>query len=152
MYHYSVAFRDEMCALPEWGRAAAASKIKRIEFSCVQSTPVETLNLAISRLEKLQSSGEVEVASIHIPFGVERWNIAHLDETLRKANIRDIRDFLNRTDPLKTKLFTIHGSGEPIAEHDRRTAIAQMQKSLSELLPDFEGRKAFLNVEILPRS
>ena len=152
MYHYAVSFKDEMCALPEWGRAAAASKIRRIEFSCVQSTPVGTLKLAISGLEKLQNAGGIEVASIHIPFGGDRWNIAHLDETLRKANIRDIRDFLSRTDPLKSKLFTIHGSGEPIAEHDRPIVIAQMQKSLSELLPDIEERKAFLNVEILPRS
>ena len=152
MYRYSVSFKDELCALPEWGRAAAASGIKRIEFSCTQSTPVETLTRAVSGLEKMQNAGDVQVSSIHIPFGGERWNIAHPDEMLRKANIRDILDLLNRTDSLESKLYTIHGSGEPIAEDDRPRAIAQMRKSLSELLPAFVGRKAFLNVEILPRS
>ncbi len=152
MYRYAVSFPDEFCALPEWGKAAAASRIKRIEFSCGEAAPVGILTRAVSMLEEMQSDRSVEVSSIHIPFGGERWNIAHPDETLRKANIRDILDFLNRTDPLRTGLYTIHGSGEPIAENDRPRAIAQMRKSLSELLPAFMERNAFLNVEILPRS
>ena len=152
MYRYSVSFNDAMCARPEWGAAAAASKIKRIEFSCSQSTPVLVLNRAVAALEKLQKDGAVEVSSIHIPFGGERWNIAHPDEVQRQANVRDIRDFLKRIDVLGSKLFTIHGSGEPIAEEDRPRAIAQMRKSLSELVPAFAERGAFLNVEILPRT
>ena len=152
MYRYSVSFKDDACIRPEWGAAAAASKIKRIEFSCSQSTPVQTLTRAVAALEKLQKDGAVEVSSIHIPFGAERWNIAHLDETQRQANVRDIQDFMKRVDVLGSKLFTIHGSGEPIPEEDRPRSIAQMRKSLAELTPAFEERGAFLNVEILPRT
>ena len=75
MYRYSVSFKDELCALPEWGRAAAASGIKRIEFSCIQSTPVETLIRAVSGPEGMRNAGIVEFSGIHISFGGERRNI-----------------------------------------------------------------------------
>ena len=107
MYRYSVSFNNESCALPEWQRAAAASKIKRIELSCAHSTPPETLSRTVSALEDMQKKQKLEVASIHIPFAGDRWNIANLDESLRQANVRDILDFLKRTDPLDSKLYTI---------------------------------------------
>ena len=90
MYRYSVSFNNESCALPEWQRAAAASKIKRIELSCAHSTPPETLSRTVSALEDMQKKQKLEVASIHIPFAGDRWNITTLDESLRQANIRDI--------------------------------------------------------------
>lgn len=152
MYRYSVSFSDEFCAMPEWRRAAAASKIKRIELSCAHSTPPETLSRTVSALDEMQKKKELEVASIHIPFAGDRWNIANLDESLRQANVRDILDFLKRTDPLNSKLYTIHGSAEPIEESERPRAIEQMRKSLTELLPAIAERSAYLNVEILPRT
>ena len=150
MYRYAVSFPNTQAVDPDWRKSIARAAIRRIEYSCGRFAP-EAFKPEVAVLREMQARGEVEVASIHIPFG-DAWAIANPDEAARRLAVSMTREFVDVTRPLGTVNYTLHGSAEPIAEDARRAYMASLKKSLAELAPVAEDAGISLNLENLPRT
>ena len=153
MYHYAVSVYDKMVAEPDFRRSLSASKMRRIEYSCAGDVPPELVAARREALIALRDEGLVEISSIHIPFmPFVEWAYASPVEAVRRRAAKKVLDWLEGTRDCKCKLYTLHGSGEPVADPDRKAALAALRRTLDELVPFFSGIGACVNVEILPRS
>ena len=153
MYHYAVSVYDKMVAEPDFRRSLSASKMRRIEYSCAGDVPPELVAARREALIALRDERLVEISSIHIPFmPFVEWAYASPVEAVRRRAAKKVLDWLEGTRDCKCKLYTLHGSGEPVADPDRKAALAALRRTLDELVPFFSGIGACVNVEILPRS
>ena len=151
MHCYAVSCPDCQIANPEWQKAVASAAIKRIEYSCAEGTHMSRFAEDVKILCAMQERGDVEVGSIHIPFGAMT-AVGAADEYLRTSSVQFIREFLKVTSPLKCRNYTLHPSTEPIAEEDRAAHMAGLRKSLKELEDSARAQNAVFNLENLPRT
>ena len=153
MYHYAVSIYDKMVADPDLRRSLAESKMRRIEYSCAGDVPPELVAARREALIALRDEGLVEISSIHIPFmPFIEWAYASPVEAVRRRAAKKLLDWLEGTRECKCRLYTLHGSGEPVADADRKAAVAALRRTLDEILPFFSDIGAAVNVEVLPRS
>lgn len=153
MYHYAVSVYDKLVAEADFRRSLAASKMRRIEYSCAGDVPPELVAARREALIALRNDGLVEISSIHIPFmPFVEWAYASPVEAVRRHAAKKLLDWLEGTRDCKCRLYTLHGSGEPVADLDRKTALAALRRTLEEILPFFVEIGACVNVELLPRS
>lgn len=151
MHCYSVSCPNRQIANPEWQKAVASAAIKRIEYSCSEGFPLSSFEEDVKILCAMQERGEVEVSSIHIPFGAAI-TVGTPDESLRSNTVRFIKDFLKVTAPLGCRNYTLHPSTEPIEESERAAHMAGLRKSLKELEDAARSQGAVFNLENLPRT
>ena len=151
MHCYAVSCPDCQIANPEWQKAVAAAAIKRIEYSCAEGTLMSRFAEDVKILCAMQERGEVEVGSIHIPFGA-MIAVGADDEYLRKSSVQYIKEFMKVTAPIGCRNYTLHPSTEPIAEEARTAHMAGLRKSLKELEDTARGQGAVFNLENLPRT
>ena len=154
MYHYALTTKTDQVESENWQRALKASKLKRIEYSCPNQLEAAVFRRRAAVLKSLSDAGELEVASIHIPF----WPFdvceyfAADDESVRRRVVSQIREFIElHYGELGCRNFTLHASGEPIPDAEREILLGKVRRTLTELagwLP--EGLS--INVELLPRS
>jgi sugar phosphate isomerase/epimerase len=153
MYHYAVSVYDKMVAEPDFRRSLSASKMRRIEYSCAGDVPPELVAARREALIALRDEGLVEISSIHIPFmPFVEWAYASPVEAVRRRAAKKVLDWLEGTRDCKCRLYTLHGSGEPVLDADRKASLAALRRTLDELVPFFADIHACVNVEILPRS
>ena len=153
MYHYAVSVYDKMVAEPDFRRSLSASRMRRIEYSCAGDVPPELVAARREALIALRDEGLVEISSIHIPFmPFVEWAYASPVEAVRRRAAKKVLDWLEGTRDCKCRLYTLHGSGEPVLDADRKASLAALRRTLDELVPFFSDINACVNVEILPRS
>ncbi len=153
MYRYAISFDNPSVLDPNWREAVRNAKIRRIELSFASQAPADQEAEGVKFLSRMQKDGDVEVASIHIPFApFSVWSLADPEESKRRNGVRKILDFLKIYRPLGTRNYTLHGSGEPNLEENRPAVFQSLRKSLAELKPVFEDLEASVNIEILPRT
>lgn len=153
MYKYAVSVYDKLVAAADFRRSLAESKMRRIEYSCAGDVPPDLVAARCEALIALRDEGLVEISSIHIPFmPFVEWAYASPVEAVRRHAAKKLLDWLEGTRDCKCKLYTLHGSGEPVLDADRKASIAALRRTLDEILPFFSGIGACVNVEVLPRS
>ena len=153
MYHYAVSVYDKLVADPDFRRSLVASRMRRIEYSCAGDVPPELVAARREALISLRDEGLVEISSIHIPFmPFIEWAYASPVEAVRRRASAKLLDWLEGTRDCGCRLYTLHGSGEPVADPDRKAALAALRRTLDEILPFFVDIGACVNVELLPRS
>ena len=141
MHCYSVSCPNRQIANPEWQKAVASAAIKRIEYSCAEGTHMSRFAEDVKILCAMQERGEVEVGSIHIPFGA-MIAVGAADEYLRTSSVQYIKEFMKITAPIGCRNYTLHPSTEPIAEEARTAHMAGLRKSLLELEDTARGQGA----------
>ena len=151
MHCYAVSCPNSQIANPEWQKAVASAAIKRIEYSCAEGTHMSSFAEDVKILCAMQERGEVEVGSIHIPFGA-MVAVGAADEYLRKSSVEYIKEFMKITAPIGCRNYTLHPSTEPIAEEARAAHMAGLRKSLLELEDSARVQGAVFNLENLPRT
>ena len=153
MYSYAISLPDRLFLDEKWRKAFCDSKIKKIEFSCSAATPREQLQQEIASLAKMQQDGQIQVASIHIPFGAE-WQYHSTDETLRRQAVENARTFIADCRSLKCSLFTMHSCVEcvPLEADERAKCMEAARRSIDELVPVAADNGIYLNIEDLPRT
>ena len=152
MYHYAVSVYDKMVADPDFRRSLADSKMRRIEYSCAGDVPDDLVAARREALIALRDEGLVEISSIHIPFmPFTDWAYASPVEAVRRRAAKKVLDWLDGTRDCGCRLYTLHGSGEPVRDADRAATVAALRRTLDELVPFFVDIRAAVNVEILPR-
>ncbi len=153
MYHYAVSVYDKLVAEQDFRRSLAASKMRRIEYSCAGDVPPDLVAARCEALIALRDEGLVEISSIHIPFmPFVEWAYASPVEAVRRQAAKKVLDWLEGTRDCKCKLYTLHGSGEPVFDPDRKASMAALRRTLEEILPFFVETGSCVNVELLPRS
>ena len=153
MRKYAVSVYDKLVAEPDFRRSLIESKMRRIEYSCAGDVPPDLVAARCEALIALRDEGLVEISSIHIPFmPFVEWAYASPVESIRRAAAKKVLDWLQHTRDCKCKLYTLHGSGEPVLESDRQATMAALRRTLDEIVPFFAGIGACVNVELLPRS
>lgn len=153
MYKYAVSVYDKLVAEPDFRRSLIESKMRRIEYSCAGDVPPDLVAARCEALTALRDEGLVEISSIHIPFmPFLEWAYASPVEAVRRRAAKKVRDWLEGTRGCKCKLYTLHGSGEPVLESDRKASMAALRRTLDEIVPFFSEIGACVNVELLPRS
>ena len=153
MYRYAISVPDRVAEDAAFLNVLAKAKLKRIEFSCSSGTAKESMIDRIAVMAERQAAGDLEVGSIHIPFG-GWWGISAPGEAVRSLAVENARDFIRACAPLNCRNFTLHGSSEPIPTMptERRKHLAAFKKSVEELLPTAQEFGISLNVEDLPRT
>ncbi len=151
MHCYAVSCPNSQIANPAWQKAVASAAIRRIEYSCAEGFTLEQFAEDVKILCAMQERGEVEVGSIHIPFGAEM-AVGTSDDVLRNRTIQFIKDFMAVTAPIGCRNYTLHPSTEPIQEEDRPAYMAGLRKALLELEDTARAQGAVFNLENLPRT
>ena len=148
MYRYAYSVPGEDAATLDWQQANANARLRRIELSNSAKAPYAALQEMIG----LTQSGAVEVASIHIPFGIDT-EMGFGSKEVRQEHMNFIADFIRRHAPLGSKNYTFHSGPErtPAEIPDRDAAIGLIREGIEQLLPVLEEQGASLNVELLPR-
>lgn len=130
------------------------SKIKNVELSwtpyCNDQDPAGE---SAQRTARLITEGVIRPVSVHLPFyGTNgSYDPSALDESERKEVVQRFSELIERYANLRAPEFTLHASNEPpLEEHPRR--IAQVIRSLEELMPLSEKYNFRINVEYLPRT
>ena len=153
MYKYAVSVYDKFVGEADFRRSLIDSRMRRIEYSCAGDVPPELVAARCEALIALRDEGLVEISSIHIPFmPFADWAYASPVEAVRRRAAKKVLDWLEGTRDCKCKLYTLHGSGEPVLDADRQASLAALRRTLEELVPFFVGIGASVNVELLPRS
>ena len=153
MYHYAVSVYDKLVAEPDFRSALAASRMRRIEYSCAGDVPVDLVAARREALIALRDEGLVEISSIHIPFmPFVEWAYASPVEAVRRQAVKKLLAWLEDTRDCNCRLYTLHGSGEPVLDADRDASLAALRHTIEDILPFFVGIGACVNVELLPRS
>ena len=94
----------------------------------------------------------VDIWSFHLPFNVQRYNIAAMDSFLRRMTVKEQENYLEIAAFLGAKYAVIHPSSEPIADADRAEAKKYSKENLSRLADKAEACGIVLAVENLPRT
>ena len=153
MYKYAVSVYDKFVGEADFRRSLIDSRMRRIEYSCAGDVPPELVAARCEALIALRDEGLVEISSIHIPFmPFADWAYASPVEAVRRRAAKKVLDWLEGTRDCKCKLYSLHGSGEPVLDADRQASLAALRRTLEELVPFFVGIGASVNVELLPRS
>ena len=153
MHKYAVSVYDKLVAEPDFRPSLAKSRMRRIEYSCAGDVPPELVAARREALIALRDEGLVEISSIHIPFmPFIEWAYASPVEAVRRRAAEKLLGWLEETRDCKCRLYTLHGSGEPVADSDRKASLAALRRTLDEILPFFVDIGACVNVELLPRS
>lgn len=148
MHTYAVSVSGTVISHPLWRESFKRSKFRRIEFG-IQALPAEERRGPLRLVREMTEAGELEVASLHLPWP---WNYASCDESVRVEALRNVRELLDFYRELHVRNYTLHGSQEPIAPENRAGTIQSIRRTLSDLLPFFQEEGASVNVELLPRS
>lgn len=102
-------------------------------------------------LKKNADENEIEVRSVHIPFG-KSWDISDLNEEVRKNAIEKCAKYFDLVDVLGSKIYVLHPSFEPIKLEDRPKRLEKCITSLKELAPRAEKKGVRIALENLPRT
>ena len=153
MYRYAISVPDRVAEDAAFLNVLAKAKLKRIEFSCSSGTAKESMTDRIAVMVERQAVGDLEVGSIHIPFG-GWWGVSAPGEAVRSLAVENVKDFIRACAPLNCRNFTLHGSSEPIPTMptERKKHLAAFRKSVEELLPTAQEFGVSLNIEDLPRT
>lgn len=155
MIRYAGSFHINMVTAPLWQAAFAKSALKRIELSCSEKPDKEVCSKAVNDLIAMQKNGDIEVSSLHLPFGpFDEINPSAMDEDFRKNTVKYFQEFIRQFSALQIPNITVHCSAEPNeSEPDlRKKRMEQMRRSCEEMLPLLQELKCSLNLELLPRS
>ncbi|MGI5868914.1 MAG: sugar phosphate isomerase/epimerase family protein [Kiritimatiellia bacterium] len=150
---YAVSVSPALFGNPDWAKAFRESGFTKIEASFGTMLPPNEVAIAVQALRPLIRSGDVDVASVHIPFTpFEKIDVASLDEKHRRHAVSQFSEFLRQTAELGPRALTIHSGGEPNAPSEREAKIAAMRRTLEDLAPLTRQMGASINVELLPRT
>ena len=149
MYRYAYSLSGEEAVTSDWTAANKSAKLKRVELSCSRNAPF----IAIPGMIKMAEQKEIEVASIHIPFGIET-EMGFGTPEERQSHVDFIADFLRQCAPFKCRNFTMHSGPERTAQEipDRPAAIRLIREGIEKLLPLLKELDCSLNLELLPRN
>jgi sugar phosphate isomerase/epimerase len=100
--------------------------------------------------KKLDAS-PVSINSIHAPFSDEV-DISRLDDAGQEFALQQVGKAIDMAERLGAGIVVLHGSAEPIGEHERAQRIAQSRSSLSMLCEQAEASGVRLALELLPRT
>ena len=153
MYSYAGSFPVTLMVQEHWQKAFAEATIKKVEISTSDMPDQETLDQLIPALLRMQESGSLEAASLHLPFSpFDKLNCASPDEALRKSTVKAYADYIGLFSELAIPHITMHCGGEPNAPEDRKKLMQNVRRSCEDLLPQLEKYNASLNLELLPRT
>lgn len=113
-----------------------------------------TMDINFKEYKRLADKYGITLWSYHLPFApFTTLDPAHFDETVRKFTIGYFKELMKEAKrDAGINLFVIHPSGEPIADGDRKKAMAKAKKTLAELCDFADQNGMVLAVEDLPRS
>jgi sugar phosphate isomerase/epimerase len=152
MYSYAGSFPFSIMAQESWQQAFANAALKKVEISSGDFPNEEAVAASIPGFLKLQESGAMEAASLHLPFApFGEIDCSSLDEKIRKNTVLRLSRFIEYFRPLHIPNITLHCSCEPI-EAPRSARVSKVHQTCLELLPLLESVGASLNLELLPRS
>lgn len=152
MYQYAISIGAPRIQSKEWREALAASKFRRIELSCGEFLAPAEISQLVELVREAPEMGDIETASIHLPFcPFERFPYL-AGEKERNAIAGYLEEFIALTAPLKAKSYTYHASIEPIPQEERTSLLRTTRPVVERLAEAAAGQGACLNVELLPRS
>lgn len=128
------------------------SKFRNIEY-CFNPYPdqMEKTRESDGLLRTLTGENAIFMSSMHLPFGLEYWDPAALDESRRKESVEHYLRLLRDHADMLAPMATFHASLEPpLSEHPRR--LDQACRTIEDLLPTAREYGFRLNVESLPRT
>jgi sugar phosphate isomerase/epimerase len=102
-------------------------------------------------VRKMIDSSPVNINSVHAPFSREV-DISRLDDGGQEFAIQQIDKAIDVAERLGAGIVVLHGSAEPIEEHERARRIAQSRSSLSILSELAQVSGVRLALELLPRT
>ena len=164
-------FADVKNSLADWrvGRSVGGispidqlklGEVREAGFSCIEISinAASTAKMQddewlawFKELKKAADAAEIEVRSVHIPFG-RIWDISDLDENTRKTAVLKCAKYFDLVDILGAKFYILHPSYEPIKDEDRPGRIENCIASLKELAPKARDKGAIIALENLPRT
>ena len=140
---------DSPCAPSDVG-LLAESAVETLELSAnlFDGPAGSTLRDALKRVF---ATSRVRAASVHALFGGSR-DISVLDDAARAAAVRETLTAVDTAADLDARFVVVHGSAEPIEDHERAARIDQCRRSLAEIGEAVQGRRVGIVVELLPRT
>ena len=150
MYSFAGSFNVNMIADPLWQQAMEKSALCNIEISTSKRPEDELAHKVAADVLRLQKSGAVRAASLHLPFGAEI-NFSSDNEEMRRTSVLDAISYINIFRELDIHNITIHCSGERDMNPDRNVHLQAMRRSCEEFLPLMQEMQCSLNLEFLPR-
>ena len=102
-------------------------------------------------VREIIDSSSVNINSVHAPFSREV-DISRLDDGGQEFAMRQIVKAIDMAERLGADIVVLHGSAEPIEEHERARRIAQSKLSLSILSKRAQASGVQLALELLPRT
>ncbi len=110
-------------------------------------------NFPYDEAAKWAKDAGVSLWSFHLPFcPFEERNPASSDAAVRASTVGDFTRYLEISARIGAKVAVIHASGEPIADEDRKAAMAHAKEVLSVLAERAAATGVTLCVEDLPRT
>ena len=130
----------------------SAAGIKNAEL-CVSFPMYASLNH--KEIRRASDAAGVRLWSYHLPFaGAKEFDIASLDEELRKSTLNTLSEYVKRGADIGIDKFVIHPCGEPKSSDGavREEEILRSMSSLDYLATLAAREGAIIAVEDLPRS
>ncbi len=149
MQKYALSVKGAFVLQPAFPEALRNSHLRCIELSYSPPPAEGEVEAILAALTPHVQSGLLEVASIHLPF--YPWNCSNPDEAARQESSRLVADLLERFRPLGFTEVTVHPGDGLTPKELRPIRMAQMKKTITELLPRLEAWGVSLNLELLPR-
>lgn len=164
-------FSGESSPLDKWrvGRSVGGIRpITELRFDDMKKAGFDCIEISISDrstatmddatwlqwfkdLQKTAKAIDLEVRSVHIPFG-KTWDISDLDENIRKKAVEKCIRYFDLVDVLGAKIYIVHPSYEPIKTEDRPKRIECCIESLKVLAAVARDKNAKIALENLPRT
>ena len=135
------------------------AELKKHGFECIEvwsgsannREQKETLENKCAKLSEWAEEGQIDIWSVHLPYG-EDYDISEPDDVKRRENVRRIAKVIEACRALKAEKFVLHPGLEPTADAERALRIAASRKSLPDLISTAGRYNAKITIECLPRT
>lgn len=125
--------------------------IRHIEYMCVDDQIARYEDDEhVARTKEVVVGNGLAVWSVHAPF----WHadLSALDEAQRRQAVERCVRAMQVANALEAGIVVVHGSREPVEEHERQSRLIACVRSLNELCKRASQRGLVLALETLPRS
>lgn len=102
-------------------------------------------------VKKKLNSTQININSVHAPFSNEV-DISRLDDSGQEFALQQVGKAIIMAERMEAGIVVLHGSAEPIGEHERAQRITQSKSSLCILSKQAQASGVRLALELLPRT